>query len=225
MRRDCKLYTSPATLPTVKTICSLLQSNPTFVLYYNQTSFCYFIRRLCVFWYSNPLHVCWFLSVCVVKGGSYLLRLTEKQNLCIVPMFLYHHKFLGGKLLVWGLSKQGKTTKRWRVFPKKVWAHLQRKTGHVKCQGHSFQLQARVEYFLRWFFLYFAWAYRNHSRVIKSNQITVSVPHFFSQSTKLILLEVIVPCLMFMMSWLVLFSGVLSWRACSPAVVKLLRSD
>lgn len=100
MRRDCKLYTSPATLPTVKTICSLLQSNPTFVLYYNQTSFCYFIRRLCVFWYSNPLHVCWFLSVCVVKGGSYLLRLTEKQNLCIVPMFLYHHKFLGGKLLV-----------------------------------------------------------------------------------------------------------------------------
>lgn len=57
-----------------------------------------------------------------------------------------------------------------------------------------------------------------YSSVIRSKQIaalTPTVSPFFSQ----VLLKVIC-CLMFMISWLVLFSGVLLWRVCSPAVVK-----
>lgn len=68
MRRGgCKLYTSPATLPPVKTLCSLLQSNPAFVHDHNQNpsvtssdTFCAFfffffvvhkpiLRELCFF--------------------------------------------------------------------------------------------------------------------------------------------------------------------------------
>lgn len=47
MRRNCTL--PPATLPPVKAICSLLQSNPTFVLCYNQTFLSARQPPLCLF--------------------------------------------------------------------------------------------------------------------------------------------------------------------------------
>lgn len=71
MRRDCEWYTSPATLPPVKTICLLLQSNPTFVLHYNQTPFCHLIRGLCVFGTQTRFICARFVSAGgVVKGWS-----------------------------------------------------------------------------------------------------------------------------------------------------------
>ena len=54
---------------------------------------------------------------------------------------------------------------------------------------------------------------------VQSGNCVCSRSLCLSQSTELILLGVIVPCLMLMMSWLVLFSGALLWRVCSPAVV------
>lgn len=86
--------------------------------------------------------------------------------------------------------------------------------------GHIFQNEASsLNYLSRCFLFPCAWTYSKYSCVIRSKQITALAPTvsaFFSQ----VLLKVIVPCLMFMMSWLVLFSGVLLRRACSPAVVK-----
>lgn len=65
MRRACELYTSPATLPPVKTICSLLQSNPTFVLYYNQPHFCHLIRHLCAIFDARAHFICAsFVGLC-----------------------------------------------------------------------------------------------------------------------------------------------------------------
>ncbi len=218
MRRDCELYTSPATLPPVKTIFSLPQSNPMFVVDYNQTLFCHLIRRLCAFLALKPISYVLFF---VIKGGSYLLSLTEQRNLCLVPMCLHHFKFLEGSILLIYVAV-------WRIFQATLLSRcmwFQRKCEFIcreqkvsSCQGTQSQFKSFVEVIF-----YFTWSYTKHSSVIKSNQITVlalvSVSLSLNQSTKLILLEVIVPCLM-MMSWLVLFSGVLSWRVCSPAVVK-----
>lgn len=62
MRRDCKLYTCAATLPPVKTICSLLQSNPAFVFNHNQNPFVTSSGALCAFlWCGNSFHMCCFL--------------------------------------------------------------------------------------------------------------------------------------------------------------------
>lgn len=55
---------------------------------------------------------------------------------------------------------------------------------------------------------------------VQSNNCWLSLSFSPSIKKKLILLEVIVPCLMFVMSWLGLFTGALLWSACSPAVVK-----
>lgn len=108
-----------------------------------------------------------------------------------------------------------------------AWVNLQRGKIKLSHGGVIFfssmpvQIISRGILFCFVLFCCFAWSYRNHSSVIKSNQITAG-SHSLSlhQSRKLILLEVIVPSLMFMMSWLGLFTGALLWRACSPAVVK-----
>ena len=85
--------------------------------------------------------------------------------------------------------------------------------------------QSRFKWFIEVFFFccffFFAGSYtKPHKRnQAQSSNCVGSRSLSLSQSTELILLGVIVPCLMLMMSWLVLFSGALLWRVCSPAVV------
>lgn len=88
MREDCELYTSPATLPPVKVICSLLQSNPMFVLYYNQANICHLIRRLFACSDFIGAGFCWLVSIalwdkccCLVSEGILsCANMTEYQS-------------------------------------------------------------------------------------------------------------------------------------------------
>lgn len=90
--------------------------------------------------------------------------------------------------------------------------------------GSCFLTQSQLKSFVQVIFFFILFCVILY-KTLQCNQVqsnncvgSRSVSLALSQSTKLILLEVIVPCLMFMMSWLVLFSGVLLWRVCSPAV-------